>query len=103
MKSLPWSLWRSQILAIIRLEMKKTFFARRGLWMYVLAFAPIVLFAAHSIETLIGQDQRELDLAISAESAERLRRNIVAIEGGMKREAVIEKLGEPGSKTVETR
>ena len=41
--------WLSQILAVIRLELRKTFFARRGLWVYLLAFAPVLLFAVHSI------------------------------------------------------
>ena len=27
-----------------RLEMKKTFFARRGLWIYILALLPLLLF-----------------------------------------------------------
>lgn len=45
---MPWPLWRTQILAILRLEMKKTFFARRAAWVYLLAFAPVVMFAAHS-------------------------------------------------------
>ncbi len=40
-------LWCTQVLAIIRLEMKKTFFAKRGLWVYLLAFAPLVLFISH--------------------------------------------------------
>ena len=40
---LPWALWRAQILAILRLELKKTFFTRRGTWIYFLAFAPVVL------------------------------------------------------------
>ena len=41
--------WLTQILAVARLEMGKTFFSRRGLWVYLLAFAPVLLFAAHSI------------------------------------------------------
>jgi ABC-type transport system involved in multi-copper enzyme maturation permease subunit len=45
---LPWALWRAQILAILRLELKKTFFTRRGAWIYFLAFAPVVLYAFHS-------------------------------------------------------
>ena len=45
---LPWALWQAQILAILRLELRKTFFTRRGAWIYLLAFAPVVLFAAHS-------------------------------------------------------
>ena len=43
-----WSLWRAQIGAILRLEIKKNFFARRGLWVYLLALMPAVLFGAHS-------------------------------------------------------
>lgn len=39
--------WR-QILAVIRLELRKTFFAKRGFWIYLLALAPIGLFALHT-------------------------------------------------------
>jgi hypothetical protein len=42
----------AQVLAVARLEMKKTFFARRGLWIYLLAFAPVLLFAGHSFAVL---------------------------------------------------
>lgn len=45
---LPWGLWRAQIMAILRLEMKKTFINRRGLWIYFLAFAPVLLYVFHS-------------------------------------------------------
>jgi len=49
---LPWALWRAQILAILRLEVKKTFFTRRGTWIYLLAFAPVALYAVHSFVEL---------------------------------------------------
>lgn len=42
-------MWWAQIQAVIRLEMRKTFFARRGLWIYLLAVAPVVLFLGHSL------------------------------------------------------
>ena len=42
-------LWLTQIMAVMRLEMKKTFFAKRGVWVYVLAFAPVVLYLVNSI------------------------------------------------------
>ncbi len=32
--------WWRQILAIIRIDLRKTFFSKRGLWIYLLAFAP---------------------------------------------------------------
>jgi ABC-type transport system involved in multi-copper enzyme maturation permease subunit len=43
-----WGLWRRQVLAILRLELRKGFFGRRGLWLYLLALGPVaipVLFA----------------------------------------------------------
>jgi ABC-type transport system involved in multi-copper enzyme maturation permease subunit len=42
-------LWLMQIGAVLRLEMRKTFFARRGLWIYLLALMPLLIFAGHSI------------------------------------------------------
>jgi len=38
----------SQIGAVIRLELKKTFFSRRGWWVYLLALAPVGLTLLHS-------------------------------------------------------
>jgi ABC-type transport system involved in multi-copper enzyme maturation permease subunit len=53
---MPWALWGAQLFAILRLEMKKTFITRRGLWIYFLAFAPVLLFAFHSfVELRRGQ------------------------------------------------
>jgi len=46
-----WALWRRQMAAILRLEMKKSFFAKRGLWIYLLALGPLFLTAGHSIYT----------------------------------------------------
>jgi len=43
------SLWWAQVKAVIRLEIKKTFLARRGLWIYFLAALPILLFAGYAI------------------------------------------------------
>jgi ABC-type transport system involved in multi-copper enzyme maturation permease subunit len=42
-------LWVIQTLAVVRLEIKKTFFSRRGFWIYMLALGPVILFAGHSI------------------------------------------------------
>lgn len=49
MSALPWRVWMSQIAAILRLELRKTLPARRGLWIYLLAFGPLLLFAGHSL------------------------------------------------------
>ena len=43
------SLWMRQIAAVLRLEMKKTFFSRRGWWIYCLAAAPVCITLLHWI------------------------------------------------------
>ncbi len=86
-------LWCTQILAIIRLEMKKTFFARRGLWIYLLAFAPLVLFVTHSIAAGHRRDQLERiarDHPIASAAFNDIRE-------GMTRDEVTQKLGRPYS------
>lgn len=47
-----------QVAAVVRLEMKKTFLARRGLWIYLLALAPVILYAGHSI--VVPREQQRL-------------------------------------------
>lgn len=46
------NLWLVQIMAVIRLELKKTFFAKRGLWIYILALLPLALFTARAISVM---------------------------------------------------
>ena len=50
------NLWLAQILAVVRLEWKKTFFAKRGLWVYFVALMPVVLFVGHSIAAMYHPD-----------------------------------------------
>ncbi|MGH9395648.1 MAG: hypothetical protein ACRD18_02185 [Terriglobia bacterium] len=44
MSKLPWWFWRVQVLAVLRLELKRNFFVKRALWIYLLALAPVVIF-----------------------------------------------------------
>lgn len=46
---LPWGLWRTQVLAILRLEARKNFTAKRAIPVYLLAASPLLLFAVHSV------------------------------------------------------
>jgi ABC-type transport system involved in multi-copper enzyme maturation permease subunit len=46
---LPWGLFRRQLTAILRLEVKKSFFGKRALGLYALAAMPVVIFALHAI------------------------------------------------------
>jgi len=39
--------------------MRKTFFARRGWWVYILAFAPALLYLIHSIDSVRNHEQRQ--------------------------------------------
>lgn len=42
-------LWVRQITGVIRLEWKKTFLARRGWWVYLLALGPVALTLLHTL------------------------------------------------------
>lgn len=44
-----WKLWTAQTAAILRLELKKTLFSRRGWWLYLLFAGPPLLTFAHSL------------------------------------------------------
>jgi ABC-type transport system involved in multi-copper enzyme maturation permease subunit len=45
----PWELWTRQIAAILRMDLRKNFLSRRGVWIYLLAFAPVVVITLHAI------------------------------------------------------
>ena len=84
-------LWCTQVLAIVRLEMRKTFFSRRGLWVYLLALAPVLLFTGHSIFAPAQRDRLKRIAAEHPISSETLG----AIRVGMTRDEVVKKLGQP--------
>ena len=50
-------LWKRQIIAIMRIDLSRTFFAKRGLWIYLLALCPAVPMVGH---WLIGHEQDQL-------------------------------------------
>lgn len=62
-------IWWEQIQAVIRLEAKKTFFARRSLWIYVLALLPVLLFGA---DAFLASREREETRRIAGEGEKRL-------------------------------
>ena len=49
LSDLPWKLWLQQIVAIVRLEIRKNFLGRRGFWVYFLVFAPVCLTGAKAL------------------------------------------------------
>ena len=88
------ALWSRQALAVLRLEMRKTFFARRGLWIYLLAAAPVLLFAAHSFNEFRIREQRQD--RVRRTGAPLSREKTSEISTGMTRDDVIARLGQPG-------
>jgi hypothetical protein len=60
------TLFRHQILAIIRIDLAKTFFARRGLWIYLLAFAPVLPMLGHWLFARGGDHRLGEDVQIFA-------------------------------------
>ena len=86
-------LWWAQIKAVIRLEFKKTLFARRGLWIYVLAALPVVLYIAFAV--VVGNQQHSAEkLARHAEKA-LTPRDLASVKPGMTKQEVLDMLGKP--------
>ncbi len=52
----PWQLWASQLTAVLRIEIKKALWMRRSMWIYLLAFAPTVMFGIHAITHPMGRN-----------------------------------------------
>jgi ABC-type transport system involved in multi-copper enzyme maturation permease subunit len=86
-------IWWAQIKAVIRLEMRKTFFAKRGLWIYVVALLPVLLFMAYAIATS-SQQRHTASVARRAEKPLSYQ-DLLAVQPGMTSEEVIAILGKP--------
>jgi hypothetical protein len=83
--------WLGQIVAVIRLEMKKTFLSRRGLWVYLLALAPVAIMLLHSVvETFEAGQRRTLAAARPADP-----QALASITVDMTSQEIYDKAGEP--------
>lgn len=79
-----------QLLAVFRLEIGKSFLSRRGLWIYILALLPVLIFGGHA---LVEKRQREQRAANAVTS---LTRDAVAqVKIGMTRDEVLKLLPQP--------
>jgi|CZKD01.1.fsa_nt_gi ABC-type transport system involved in multi-copper enzyme maturation permease subunit len=86
-------IWWAQIKAVIRLEMRKTFFAKRGLWIYLVAALPVLIFMAYAVATSHQQSRRE---GIARQSTRRLAyQDLLAVKTGMTSREVVAILGKP--------
>jgi len=86
-------LWWAQIKSVIRLEMKKTLFARRGIWIYVLALLPLLLFTVNA--AFVSHD-RERSSQLARQGAKPLtEQEMHAVRPDMTSQEVIALLGKP--------
>ncbi len=86
-------LWWTQIKAVIRLEMRKTFLAKRGWWIYALAALPVVPFAVFSIAT---SSELSSSAALAMRGEKRLSyQDLLAVKPDMTTQEVIALLGRP--------
>lgn len=86
-------IWWEQIKAVVRLEIKKTFFARRGLWIYFVALMPVMIFIAYSI---VNSAHIHRSGEIARQDAKPLTyQDLQAVRTGMTKEEVIRQLGKP--------
>ena len=94
------ALWWTQILAVMRLEIKKTFFARRGLWIYLLALAPVAMFTIQAVVTrsfhLMQPEPTTNGRVLTGAEMD------TAIHDKMTREEIVSALGEPAKSRSHT-
>jgi ABC-type transport system involved in multi-copper enzyme maturation permease subunit len=87
--------WRALGVIFLR-ELRKVFFARRGLWVYLLAIAPFLLFFGYSLQNRIEARQRRAWAA--AQQRQLSPADFAAIHRGMSASAVVAALGAPARK-----
>jgi len=51
-----WQLWFSQLIAIVRIELRRALWMRRSIWIYLLAFAPTLIIGLHALNNPMGKD-----------------------------------------------
>jgi len=86
----------SQFLAVIRIEVAKTFFSRRSLWIYLLALLPAALFFLNSVYV----KKEHARLARIAVEHPVQKEALRSVRVGARLEDVVGLLGEPYRKTT---
>jgi hypothetical protein len=87
------SVWWRQVKAVMRLEVRKTFFAKRGLWIYLVAALPIFLFMAYA--TAVSREQsRMAEMARKGEKTITYQ-DLLAVKRGMTNDEVVAIVGKP--------
>jgi hypothetical protein len=81
----------NQTMAVLRLEIRKTFLSRRSLWIYLLALIPVALFFLNSIYA----GRQKARLARVALEYPVSTQDLQSINRRMTLDQVVERLGEP--------
>jgi ABC-type transport system involved in multi-copper enzyme maturation permease subunit len=61
LKEQPWQLFASQISVLVRNEVRRNLFSRRRIWVYLLAFIPVVIFIIHNIFSRYHTDPSRIE------------------------------------------
>src|SRR5262249_24903805 len=56
LREAPWQLWTAQVIAVVRIELRKALWMRRSIWIYLLAFAPAFIIALHGLNSPLGRN-----------------------------------------------
>lgn len=86
----------NQIAAVMRLELRKTFLSRRGLWVYLLALLPALLYLIHAVD--VTRDHEHLQALAAAHPVDSA--TLRSLQPGVSREEVLAAAGEPYQKFV---
>jgi hypothetical protein len=87
------TVWWRQIKAVVRLELKKTFFAKRGLWIYLVAALPVFLFMAYAMA--VSREQNRMTEMAHKGGKELAYQDLLAVKQGMTKDEVVALLGKP--------
>ena len=63
----PWRLWTRQVATIIRMELRKSLFRWRSVWIYLIALAPVAIIGIHAlVDRHQGSEGMREDIVILA-------------------------------------
>jgi ABC-type transport system involved in multi-copper enzyme maturation permease subunit len=91
-------MWMKQIAAVLRLEIRKSFFAKRGLWIYLLAAIPLFIWGGHALDQKMDRQRMRSQMSEGATSEKML-----SIKRGMTKEEVKAILPQPRNVSSHTR
>ena len=65
-KLYPWRLWFRQVATIIRMELRKSLFRWRSVWIYLIALAPVLIIGGHAVFDRHHTNEMREDIVVLA-------------------------------------